>query len=106
MADNDQPYARHLAEKLEIVCNLLKDDDEKNLLTGILAVAHGLEDATATNGNGTSPLPKVENAYSPLPSDRIQTILSYKDGNGPSSISYKTLEAKGDPKSPDDDPNQ
>ena len=103
MTDNDQPYAKSLAEKLAGLSKQLEDDkqhDQKELLTAILAVAHGLKDAAATNGNGTSKLVLgFKDAFDPLPAENIQMILNYKSDDG-SSISYKRpVENKDTPES-------
>lgn len=104
MTGNDQKHAEQLAEKLEIVSHLLKDDQEKELLTGILTVAHGLEDGTVKNGNGASaPGLKVANAFAPLPDHKIQKIMNFARGDG-SSISYHPT--KDDPNPSTDDPNK
>lgn len=72
-----------LFEKLKALKEDLKDDEHKDLLTGIMSIAHGLTDSTHVNGAsvaGASDFrPEFDKAFDPLPREKIDAIRAYKD---------------------------
>ena len=78
MTEGDYDYAGHLAHKLKQLSDGLKSaaPEEHKLLTGILTIAHGLTDGP----NGASGVhATVEQAFDPLPADKVRKILAYQD---------------------------
>lgn len=85
MSEADNDYAKKLSEKLKEFSAGLDDDRQRELLAGILTVAHGLK----SNGNGNGPsslVGKFPNAFDPLPVENIRTILKYKNEDPPAGM--------------------
>lgn len=89
-------YARRLSENLRDFSEGLEDDEQRDLLRGILSVAHGLKngkEGSATNGNGAGLVSGFRDAFDPLPSDKVQMIMDYKNN----SSSPSTMIVYGEP---------